>query len=124
MLLHGHSGPPAPPRLLTVQSARRQGYSLRVSCLPCGRHAVVEGASLPEMARSMAIGELWLAGRFRCAGCRRPATALEVIQNPQSLRVTAERWALGDPLLAERLRRHWRWDAYDRRDWAGWFRRA
>ena len=35
-----------------------------------------------------------------------------------------EVWRLGDPLVAERLRRHWRWDPYDRRDWPAWFRRG
>lgn len=123
MLLHGHPGPPAPPRLLTVQTVRKHNYSLRISCLPCARHTTVEGARMPVIARATAVGELWLAGRFRCAGCRGPATQIEVIEHQQSVNVTPERWGLGDPLLAERLRRHWRWDPYDRRDWPAWFRR-
>jgi hypothetical protein len=34
-----------------------------------------------------------------------------------------ERWGVGEPFLAETLRRHWRWDRYDRRDWKAWFGR-
>jgi hypothetical protein len=120
----GHAGPPAPPALITVQSARRRGLILRVRCEPCARVSTVAGETLPVPPRAISLGELWLAGRFRCAGCRRPASTLEVAHRDQGVTKTLEVWRPGDPLVAERLRRHWRWDPYDRRDWATWFRRG
>lgn len=123
MLLHGHPGPPEPPRLITLQGARRHGLILRLGCEPCARCEQVEGATLPVRPRAVCLGELWLAGRFRCAACRRPATRLEVVQREQGVNRVREVWRHGDPLVAERLRRHWRWDPYDRRDWPAWFRR-
>jgi hypothetical protein len=96
--------------------------SLRIACEPCGRIQVVDGAALPVIARATAVGELWLAGRFRCADCRRPASWLELIDQGQ-VKTRPERWGLGEPFVAERLRRHWRHDPYDRRDWPAWFRR-
>ncbi|HYC74424.1 hypothetical protein [Brevundimonas sp.] len=124
MLPHGHPGPPAPPRLITLQVARRRGLVLRLHCEPCGRCQAVDSASLPERRRTVCLGELWLAGRFRCAGCRRPAGRLEVVEAVQGVNRTCEVWRPGDPLVAERLRRHWRWDRYDRRDWGAWFGRG
>ncbi len=120
--MHKPIGPPAPPRLVTVQSARRLGLLLRIACEPCGRIESIEGAALPAIPRALAVGELWLAGRFRCATCRRPASRLELIERGQ-LQKTLERWSLGEPFVAERLRRHWRHDPYDRRDWSAWFSR-
>jgi len=73
------------------------------------------------MRRSIAIGELWLSGRFRCSLCRQPAISLQVFETGMHDRVV-ETWAVGDPFIAERLRRHWRHDAYDRRDWENYFR--
>jgi hypothetical protein len=122
-MAQGPVGPPAPPRLLTVQSVRRHPGGLRIRCDPCGRDAVIDGTRLPVIPRAVAVGELWLAGRFRCAGCRRPASRIEVVEHQMSMTVTVERWGLGDPLVAERLRRHWRWDPHDRRDWPPWFHR-
>ncbi|RZI98075.1 MAG: hypothetical protein EON90_14855 [Brevundimonas sp.] len=122
-LMIGQAGPPAPPPLITLQSARRHNLILRISCGPCARHRTIEGATLPVLPRAVCLGELWLAGRFRCAGCRRPASQLEVLEQEQSVRLKREVWRLGDPLVAERLRRHWRHDPYDRRDWPAWFRR-
>lgn len=120
--MHRPMGPPAPPRLVTVKSARRHQLLLRITCGPCGRVQSLDGASLPVIQRAMAVGELWLAGRFRCGTCRQPASRLELIQSGQ-VQTTLERWALGEPCVAERLRRHWRHDPYDRRDWPAWFRR-
>ena len=113
-------GPPAPPKLVTLNSARMHGVRLRVTCAPCKRSRLVEGRSLPPSARSLTLGELWLAGRFRCGGCKGPATAVEIIVSDQTT-VSMETWRLGDPLVAERLRRHWRHDRDDRRDWKSWF---
>ncbi|NJC40124.1 hypothetical protein GGQ87_000382 [Brevundimonas alba] len=123
MLLHSHPGPPEPPRLITIQSARRHNFLLSLHCEPCGRHQHVDGATLPIIPKAVCLGELWLAGRFRCAGCRRPATQLDVIERELSLNVKREVWRLGDPLVPERLRRHWRWDPWDRKDWPAWFKR-
>jgi len=115
-------GPPAPEPLITLQAARRRRLILHIHCQPCRRYQQIESWKLPERARSVALGELWLAGRFRCAGCRGAATWLEVIARDQT-DICLERWELGAPLAAERLRRHWRHDPYDRRDWAEWFGR-
>lgn len=120
--MHRPFGPAAPPRLITVQSARRRDLLLRIACESCNRFQSIEGAALPVIPRAVAIGELWFAGRFRCAACRRPASRLELIERGQ-VQTTLERWSLGEPFVAERLRRHWRHDPYDRRDWPTWFRR-
>ena len=120
--MHRPVGPPAPPRLVTIQSARRQDMVLRIACEPCGRIQSVEGSTLPVIPLAVALGELWLSGRFRCGVCRRPASRLEVVERGQ-VQTTLERWSLGEPFVAERLRRHWRHDPYDRRDWPAWFRR-
>lgn len=122
-MVHHPMGPAKPPALRTIQSVRRHAGSLRIICEPCRRMIVITGADLPVIARATAVGELWLAGRFRCAGCRRPASRVEVIDHEPSMTLTVERWGMGDPLVAERLRRHWRWDVWDRRDWPPWFRR-
>lgn len=116
-------GPPKPEPLVTLQAARLRRLILHIHCAPCRRHQQVESWRLPERARSVALGELWLAGKFRCAGCRGPATWLEVIARDQT-DVCLERWEVGGTLAVERLRRHWRWDAYDRRDWKAWFGRV
>jgi hypothetical protein len=121
--MHRLFGPPAPPRLVTEQSARRHGLLLRIACEPCGSTEAIEGAALPVIPRAVAVGELWFAGRFRGATCRRPASRLELIERGQ-LQKTLERWGLDEPFVAERLRRHWRYDPYDRRDWPAWFRRG
>lgn len=121
--MHRPFGPPSPPSLVTVQSARRHGLLLRIACEPCGRTQSIDGAALPVIPRAIAVGELWFAGRFRCAACRRPASRLELIERGQ-VQKTLERWGLGEPFVAERLRRHWRHDPCDRRDWPAWFRRG
>jgi hypothetical protein len=120
----GHAGPPAPAALVTLQTARRRGLILRIHCEPCARVRTVTGETLPVLPRAICLGELWLAGRFRCAGCRRAASKLEVAHRDHGVTKTLEVWRLGDPLVAERLRRHWRWDPYDRRDWGRWFGRG
>ena len=115
-------GPDKPPALITLQSARRHDMTLRFGCEFCRRWSVLRGADLPEQLRAVALGEWWLDGRFRCSGCGRPATSLQVIESEQ-VGLRREYWALGQACTAERLRRHWRWDPYDRREWPAWFRR-
>ena len=115
-------GPEAPPALITLQSARRHDMTLRLGCALCRRWSVVRGAALPEQAWAVSLGELWLGGRFRCSGCGRPADSLEVVESEQ-VGLRKERWGLGEAFAAERLRRHWRWDPHDRRDWPAWFKR-
>ncbi|WP_420479456.1 hypothetical protein [Brevundimonas sp. FT23028] len=120
---HRPQGPDKPPALITLQSARRHDMALRIGCDFCGRWRKVRGADLPEQLRAVSLGELWLCGRFRCSGCGRPATSLEVTES-ELAGCRKEKWALGEAFTAERLRRHWRWDPYDRRDWHAWFRRT
>ena len=78
---------------------------------------------MPVIPRALVVGELWLAGRFRCSSCRHPASRLELIEQ-RPVQTTLERWSLGEPSVAERLRRHWRHDPYERRNWPAWFRRG
>lgn len=115
-------GPESPSRLVTIQLARRRDYRFLAWCGKCHRAHEIEGRRLPELTRTLAIGELWLAGRFRCSRCNQPATTLRVVETGMHDHVV-ETWAVGDPFIAERLRRHWRHDPYDRRDWEAYFRR-
>ena len=121
MLIQGQHGAPAPARLVTLQGARVRGMVLVLWCEPCQRRARKACVDLPDARRNVSIGELWLTGRFRCAGCGRPPVSLSVIADDLTP-VALEQWGVGEPFVAERLRRHWRHDPYDRRDWGRWFR--
>ena len=118
MLIQGQHGAPAPARLVTLQGARLKGMTLVLWCDRCQRRAEKAAADLPEARRNISIGELWLMGRFRCAGCGKPPVSLSVVGPDRT--AALEHWGVGEPFVAERLRRHWRHDPYDRRDWAAW----
>ena len=121
MLIQGQHGAPAPTRLVTLQGARIRGMVLVLWCDRCQRRARKACVDLPDARRNVSLGELWLMGRFRCAGCGKPPVSLTVVAHGQTP-VALEHWGVGEPFVAERLRRHWRHDPYDRRDWAAWFR--
>lgn len=121
--LYDPMGPPKPAPLVTVTAARKARMRLNLHCAPCNRYVVVEADTLKPTRRTVSLGEMWLRGRFRCGGCKRPATWVKVCSVDQ-LTVEHEVWGVGEPLVAERLRRHWRHDPYDRRDWAQWFGRG
>lgn len=121
-MLHAPLGPDKPPPLVTIGAARHRRMTLDIRCKPCNRNVRVPSACLPPVRRSVTIGELWLAGRFRCGECRQPATRVAVVVT-DATHTEIERWAVGEPFVAEKLRRHWRWDRYDRRDWGAWFGR-
>ncbi|WGM30007.1 hypothetical protein [Brevundimonas sp. NIBR11] len=123
MLIQGQHGAPAPARLVTLQGARLKRMTLVLWCERCRRRARKACVDLPEVRRNVSIGELWLTGRFRCGACGKPPLSLSVVTEG-ALRVTVEQWSVGEPFVAERLRRHWRHDPYDRRDWAAWYGRT
>lgn len=121
MLIQGQHGAPAPTRLVTLQGARVRGMDLVLWCDRCRRRARKACVDLPDARRNVSIGELWLMGRFRCGECGKPPASLSVLSDVQT--AALEHWGVGEPFVAERLRRHWRHDPWDRRDWAAWFRR-
>ncbi len=123
MLIQGQHGAPAPKRLVTLQGARLGRMTLVLWCGRCRRRAQKPAVELPDARRNISIGELWLMGRFRCAGCGKPPETLTVVVTDQT-HVAVEQWGVGEPFVAERLRRHWRHDPYDRRDWAAWYGRG
>lgn len=92
--------------LVTVDEARRDYISVWIACLGCGRGSYLDPSSLTTVRPDLALGELWLAGRFKCGGCGRPASHM---MTKSSIEVALqERWGLDVPLVGERLRRHWR----------------
>lgn len=111
---------PAPqPELVTLEAARLGRMSLTIQCRPCRRRVSVPAERLPRREGQMAVGELWLAGRFRCTGCGLAAGTVAVVTHDH-LPVEIERWAVGDPAVAERLRRWWRRDPTGGREWNDW----
>lgn len=108
MSLLRNFGPPAPPPLITAQDARRSDQQVRVGCAFCVRYQVIDArGGIPETFKAIAIGELWLQGRFKCGECRRAATSIEVLSRWETPSVK-ERWSLDERFAAERLRRWWR----------------
>jgi hypothetical protein len=115
----GRSARPA-PELTTLEAARLGRMSLTVECFPCRRRREVPADRLPRALGPAAVGELWLAGRFRCTGCGLAAGAVAVVVHDR-LPVEIERWGVGEPGVAGRLQRWWRRDPTGGRDWNDWF---
>lgn len=71
-------------RALTLGEARSGRMSLTLECAPCRRETARACFDLPARTGGAAgerarIADLWDAGRFRCAACRRRASGLALV---------------------------------------------